>query len=150
MNVPSVLIVDDDDDDRYLLRRQLRDALPGAKVFEATDGEDALRFLCDASNREQHPDHFPPKVIFLDINMPRVDGFGFLAAFEKMRQDDSVGSSIIMMFTSSERDSEVERATAFEFVRDYLVKGKVSSDQLRDKIEEHSAEPATEATAGRP
>jgi diguanylate cyclase (GGDEF)-like protein len=66
-----VLVAEDSLVVRSLLRRQLEDA--GYAVVEAVDGEEALR-LC----QERHPD-----VVLLDVEMPKLDGYGVLSAIRK-------------------------------------------------------------------
>ena len=64
----SILLVDDDDDLRDLLTDSLHQR--GYAVFEARDGREALRVL----------DAITPHAIVLDLMMPAMDGFAFLAA----------------------------------------------------------------------
>lgn len=68
---PKVLVVDDDPDARRMLRSQLEGE--GCTVFEAENGVAALRRVT-----EQQPD-----LILLDLLMPELDGFGFLAELRK-------------------------------------------------------------------
>ena len=137
MNLFSVLIVDDNEDDRYLLKRDLDQTGLNLKVFEKKDGEDALEFFHNyEENRKLHPHIFPPLVIFLDINMPKIDGFTFLKEFTLIRQQFSLKSSIVIMFSSSERPEEREKALSYDFVSGYLTKGKFGLDDLSSKIKE--------------
>ncbi|MFK8051537.1 MAG: response regulator [Woeseiaceae bacterium] len=137
MNPLTVLIVDDEELDRYLLTRDLAKTGFDAKIFECGDGEEALKFLTDYDeNKQKHGDDFPPVLIFLDINMPRVNGFEFLTQFNDLRaQQNDYQSCVVMMFSSSERPEEHERALAHDFVVDFIIKGKTSSIELKEKIE---------------
>ena len=63
-----ILAIDDSRTMRNLLRATLREA--GFEVDLAEDGEDGLR----------HLESFQPDVVITDINMPRMDGFGFIEA----------------------------------------------------------------------
>lgn len=69
----GVLIVDDDPDFRRLLGRMLRTLAPSLQVREAGDGESALQMM-----HERVPD-----LLFLDVNMPNLDGWQLLAAKEQ-------------------------------------------------------------------
>lgn len=131
----AVLIVDDNEDDRYLLKRELSKTNLNIEVFEESDGEDALTFF-EKNNtmREKYPGIYPPLVIFLDINMPIVDGFSFLEAFTVLREKLNLYSSVVMMFSSSARPSDVEKALSYDFVSDYLTKGAFDIDALASKI----------------
>lgn len=131
----SVLIVDDSEEDRYLLRRQLQDTGLVETIIEKEDGQQALVFFKEhEQNRERYPNAFPPLLVFLDINMPLLNGYGFLREFEPLRAEIDAESSVVLMFTSSEKNEEESEAMKYEFVKDYLVKGKFSSEQLKSKI----------------
>ncbi|MFK7739622.1 MAG: response regulator [Planctomycetota bacterium] len=132
----SVLIVDDDEIDRYLLRRDLKRTGLEAGTIECADGGEALAFLEDYdANKKKHGDGFPPQVVFLDINMPKVSGFDFLEAFDKMRRErDDYSTCVIMMFTSSAHPDDRERATKFDFVREFIVKGETPPEELGAKV----------------
>lgn len=124
----SVLIVDDAEVDRYLLRRYLE--LTGLNVAsrEEFDGGDALEFL--------HHHHGEVNLIFLDIRMPRMDGFEFLEALESLRRSERLGGPAVVMVTSSTLESERKKALSFESVKGYLVKGAFDEEQLREAIEQ--------------
>jgi CheY-like chemotaxis protein len=62
-----ILAVDDDPDDLELFRDALRHIDPSIKLMTATNGEEALRFLSKDTM-------VSPDLIFLDINMPKIDG----------------------------------------------------------------------------
>ncbi len=123
--VPSLLIVDDNEADVFLTKRFLEKSGCFTYVFSATGGEEALDLFVDYQNaREQHPGKFPPLVILLDINMPRMNGFEFLEAFDNLDASTlgSPGPSVVLMLTSSNADQDRERASKFSIVRDFLVK----------------------------
>ena len=135
-NICSVLIVDDSESDRYLLKRIIKDAELSDQIFEADDGKTAIEFLKNhQKKREEFPDKFPPPVIFLDINMPLVDGFEFLDQFSNLRNVVYKFESVVfLMVTSSDREEDKKRAMRFNFVKDYIVKSNISSDVLREKV----------------
>ena len=74
-------------------------------------------------------------MIFLDINMPNIGGFEFLVKFAELRNRLALKSCVIMMYSSSERPEDKEKASSFDFVKDYLVKGEMDIEDLKDKIE---------------
>lgn len=123
MPIPSTLIVDDSEEDRYLLKRLIREANLTETIFEKNDGQSALDFLKEYDrNSKLNPGKFPPILIFLDINMPRMDGYRFLQEFEILREQDLLRSIVIMMFTSSESEADRKRALSYECVKGYIVK----------------------------
>ena len=104
-------------------------------IFEAYDGSTALEyFKAWEENKRLHGDKFPPLVLFLDINMPRVDGFGFLEKFKELRTHAEARAIVVMMFTSSGQPEDKEKAFKYPFVKDFIVKGKSNSEVLKEKI----------------
>lgn len=132
---PPILIIDDNEVDRYILKRLIKEANLDLTIFEKKDGQEALEFLENyEANRKEHPDGFPPILIFLDINMPRVNGIQFLEEFSKLRKVIEISSCVVMMFSSSERKEEKEVIMAHDFVKDYLVKGTFEATELKEKV----------------
>jgi len=86
----TILTVDDSRTMREMLRMVLNDA--GFRVIEAEDGINGLEVL-----RAQ-----PPDIIITDINMPRLDGFGFI---EEVRRDAQHRALPILVLTT-ESDAE--------------------------------------------
>jgi CheY-like chemotaxis protein len=134
----AVMIVDDEEVDRYVLRRQLKLCKPITRIFESSDGSDALEFFRRYErNFRMYPDEYPPLIVFLDINMPKVNGHEFLAKFAALREDEELQSVNIIMFSSSERTDDIDHAMRYDFVADYLVKGQFSTEELYGKIANH-------------
>jgi CheY-like chemotaxis protein len=132
----SILIVDDSEIDRYLLKRIIKKSEISAEIFEAEDGQEAIDFFIDYNKgKETYGNTFPPVIIFLDINMPRIDGFGFLEKFAELRNSyTEYQSSVLMLFSSSDNKSDIDNAFHYDFVKDYIVKGAVEAAMLKEKI----------------
>jgi CheY-like chemotaxis protein len=131
----SVMIVDDSEEDRYILKRTLGKIDREFEIFEVSDGAEALSFLKNhKENKAKYPDGFPPLFIFLDVNMPMVNGFEFLEKYKEVRQMDHLDISVVVMFTSSKREEDVQRAQHYEFVGGYLVKEDLSVDAIKAKL----------------
>ena len=127
----SVMIIDDNEVDRYLLKRYLDKTGLDILIFEQPDGEDAIDFLQDYRlNTELYGDQFPPLWLFVDINMPKLDGWGFLDRIAELRTQQYLSSVTAAMFTSSDRQEDRLRAGQYEFVREYVVKGEIEHAQL--------------------
>ncbi len=77
--------------------------------------KDALTFLSTASEEKL------PEIIFLDINMPDMDGFAFLEEFEKL-PDNVHKKSKIVMLSSSDSFKDLNRANKNKYVRRFLNK----------------------------
>ena len=92
----KVLIVDDSPTMRGLLRFAVQ-RLPGATVVEAKDGIDAARILGQETFN----------VILLDVNMPGMNGLQLL---ERIRKDDRLTKTRVIMITTEGSDTSQEEA----------------------------------------
>ncbi len=99
MNKPlCFFLADDDEDDVFLFREVLREVAPEAKFSSAMDGQDALDKL-------KSP-HIPlPHIIFLDLNMPRLDGRECL---RELKLDNTLKNVPVVMYSTSSQQRDVE------------------------------------------
>jgi len=93
----TILIVDDDPLIRRLIATTLED-VAGYELVEACDGLDAL----DAAAAAR------PEIVFLDIDMPRMDG---ITACARLRADPETAHATIVMLTAATEDATERRAT---------------------------------------
>lgn len=114
----TILLVEDDDVAAEAVMRSLDKMGVSAPVVWAQDGVMALDIL-----RERHPRHRAPRprVVLLDLNMPRMNGFELLQA---LRADASMRDEIVFVLTTS--DDESDRTRAYhENIAGYMVKSAV-------------------------
>ena len=114
---PLILIADDRSSSRELLRTVLQRA--GYDVMEADDGEVALE-----AARTGHPD-----LILLDLQMPRLDGYGVIA---QLRADERFRDLPVLALTATAMRGDREKIMAAGFT-DYLSK-PAGPDLLRDAV----------------
>jgi CheY-like chemotaxis protein len=115
---PSILTVEDDPAMREMLRRTLEKE--GWVVHEAENGQVGLAQVVG-----QRPD-----VILLDLMMPQMDGFEFVAA---LRQQETGRSIPVVVVTAKELTAE-EREQLNRYVEKILQKGACSRDQLLAEV----------------
>lgn len=121
--INSLLIVDDSSFDVEIAQRILARTGRFKHIYSVSDGKEALELFLDYdASRAKYPDKFPPLVILLDINMPVMDGFGFLDAYAKLDLPEDRKSSVVVMLTSSNGNPDRERALGYPVVADYIVK----------------------------
>lgn len=121
----QVLIIDDHDSDLLFSSLMVEHAKVAATVTTFEDATEALRYL-------QQPAGQSVDLIFLDINMPRMNGMEFLAAFEKLRLG-AASPAVVVMLTSSPDPRDREHAMAFASVRDYVIK-PVDAEQVKQVV----------------
>lgn len=94
----KILIVDDDHDDQAFLLEAINELYPSSECNVVDNGGEALQYI------EKNPP--PPSLVFLDLNMPVVNGFEFLRDFKK-KQEYKKSSVIIYTTSSHARDKEI-------------------------------------------
>lgn len=125
MTTIPVLLVDDSEPDRLFASIVLGRSGRPLEVREFESAADALAELATAPQ--------PPTIILLDINMPGMDGFDFLRAFEQLPEERRRGTSVVML-SSSPLDSDRDRALSHASVKDYMVK-PLSVQQARNLVD---------------
>ena len=111
----EILLVDDNPGDVELTKAALRDAKILNEVHVVYDGEEALRFLKRAGNYAAAP---RPDLVFLDLTMPKVDGFQVLAA---MKADPELRRIPVIVMSSSSAEKDLARAYDAQ-ISAYLIK----------------------------
>jgi CheY-like chemotaxis protein len=112
-----ILIVEDDEDDAALTLRALGDMALGRRALRVRDGEEALEVLF-ATGRHAGRGAASPRLILLDMSMPKMDGLQVLAA---VKGDPRTKAIPVVMLTSSGREEDVARSYALG-VNSYIVK----------------------------
>lgn len=117
----TVVVIDDSEADRYLVGRALARTHLDVRLVEFSSAVEALRVFSDEAIFSEKIGPTPPAVlVLLDINMPRMNGFEFLEQLKSHASPDQC--FVVMMFTSSNRSGEREKADTFDVVADYIVK----------------------------
>jgi CheY-like chemotaxis protein len=117
LNLNIVLVEDDDVAAESVMRGLNRHGID-APVVWVQDGEMALQVLrgADPARRAQRP-----RVVLLDLNMPRMNGFEFL---QHARADPTLRDEVVFVLTTSDTDADRMRAY-HENVAGYMVKASV-------------------------
>ncbi|MEM9820305.1 MAG: response regulator [Bacteroidota bacterium] len=126
----SILLIDDDEATNYIHRIIIQDHGCCENIIFKYDGEAALNYLNSPTEKG-----FPnPDIIFLDINMPKLDGWGFLEEY----QASSLGqdAKIIVMLTTSPNQLDKERAERIDIISEFRNK-PLTSKMLDELIEKY-------------
>ncbi len=126
-----VLLVDDHDADNYIHRRLIRKAGIAERTEVALHGGAALEFLTTKGPDGTYP---RPELILLDINMPRMNGWEFLQAYEALPEDQTAGVVVVMLTTSLNPD-DADRAERIETIDRFLNK-PLTRETLFELLEE--------------
>lgn len=119
----NVLLVDDDSTFQFIGKALLKYVgVPPENVQSALSGKHAM----DLINSFYKANNTVPDLILLDLNMPIMDGFGFLDAFNKLDYPEKLKAKIIVL-TSSHNAADMERVRQFGVTR-YMTKPLQEAD----------------------
>jgi CheY-like chemotaxis protein len=116
-DIGTVMLVDDNDTDNFISKRIIEITKFSDNVIVKNSGKSALDYLID--NKES-PDLIPD-IIFLDINMPIVDGFVFLYEYEKFSNSVKDKCRVIIL-SSSDNKRDIDKIVNNDFVIKFVTK----------------------------
>lgn len=125
-----ILLVDDDDTSNLLTAMIISEMNITDDVDMASNGEEALSLLINNCRPVNINNTKCPELILLDINMPVMDGFEFLEAYQKKM--DLCDHIPVVMLSSSSNSKDYEKAQSFN-VKGYIVK-PLNEEKLQEAL----------------
>ena len=122
-----ILLVDDCDDDRFLFIAAFQKSRILGQIIEREDGDEAIEFLRQIAQPEW------PDAVFLDLKMPRRNGFDVL---QWLRERPALKPLPIFVLSGSHEPSDIQRARELG-AADYIVK-PIKSTKIRDLLSPQS------------
>lgn len=99
-NSKPILLVEDDEVDAITARKALSEIKVPNELIHKCDGKEALEYLSDESNKK-------PCIILLDLDMPEMDGFEFIAA---VKSQDNLKKIPLVVLAASDEERSVAKA----------------------------------------
>jgi two-component system response regulator len=125
----DILLVDDSPDDTDLALIALRKENLANGIVIVRDGEEALDFLfCSGAFKHRSFDH-PPKLVLLDLKLPKIDG---LQVLKEIRSDPRTKSIPVVILTSSKEEQDI--AMGYSLGVNSYVQKPVDFDQFRSAV----------------
>jgi CheY-like chemotaxis protein len=128
-NVVEILLVEDSQDDVELTLRALRSGNLANNVHVVNDGEEALNFLFCHGAYSHRALHAQPRLVLLDLKLPKVDG---LAVLREIKLNPLTQTIPIVILTSSREQQDVIRGYQLG-VNSYIQK-PVDFDKFRETV----------------
>jgi two-component system response regulator len=129
-NIVEILIVEDTSEDLDLALRALRKAKITDRIQVARDGEEASDFIFCEGAFAQRKMEDGPKVVLLDLKLPKIDG---LEVLRRIKSDQRTKSIPVVVLTSSKEQNDVVESYNLG-VNSYIVK-PVNFEQFSEAVQ---------------
>jgi CheY-like chemotaxis protein len=118
----TIMLIDDNEIDNLINQKIIESSNICKHIFTHTGGKSAIEFLKNMEKIAATTNNVTlPEVVFLDIDMPLMDGFQFLDEFEKLSRSTKEYCSIIML-TSSINPQDMSKSKKYDYVKKYVNK----------------------------
>jgi two-component system response regulator len=125
----EILLVEDNPDDAHLTLRALEKKHLANRVFHVKDGEEALEYIFARGKYEHLAHKANPKVIFLDLKLPKIGGIEVLTEIKK---NEATRNIPVVVLTSSKEEQDIVDTYNLG-VNSYIVK-PVDFDKFMNSI----------------
>jgi len=124
----NLLVIDDDDINIFIIRKIVEKTGYEALMVAKTNGQLAIDYLKELQAKGQPFPH----LILIDINMPVLNGWEFLEAYEKLGVKDDID---MYMLSSSVYENDIEKAKTYKTVKGFISK-PLSIERLIELFED--------------
>jgi CheY-like chemotaxis protein len=123
----KILLVDDDSTSNFLTQMILEDLQVTDAIIVKKNGQEALDYIneiCLQKNEDC------PELIFLDINMPIMDGFELLDELQRLNKLHNLDNPItVVLLTTSNNPKDIEKAKTYDIT--YYIEKPLTEDSIR-------------------
>ena len=130
-----ILLIDDDKYTNYIHNKVITNANVNIPVYQTRSGQEALEFLTCTGRYSENATYPQPGIIFLDINMPGMNGWEFMEYYHKLAENQKA-RIVIAMLTSSINVHDKMHAEKNENISCFLQK-PLTKEMLIQTIDEN-------------
>jgi len=130
-DINYILLIDDDKVTNYYNQRIINKCATVMDSIAVSSGENALKYLKEAEEGKT----VKPNLIFLDINMPAMNGWEFVEEYNKLNKDFTKDIKLVML-TTSNNPEDYQRSLKIDTINDFINK-PLSVDLLMDIVKSH-------------
>jgi len=129
-----ILIIDDDEPTNFFTRTILEETGYAEHIKTVQSGQEALEYLKKSEGRGADENLYPsPDLVFLDINMPAMNGWEFLEEYRKVNVNHRI---IIVMLTTSLFPEDKEKAESIPEISGFENK-PITPDKITATVEKY-------------
>ncbi len=126
----KILLVDDDSTSNFLTQMILEDLQVTDTIIVKKNGQEALDYLNEECLQNNE---ICPELIFLDINMPIMDGFELLDEMQRLKKLNINGSdTTVVLLTTSNNPKDIEKAKTYNIT--YYIEKPLTEDSIRQLL----------------
>lgn len=129
--ISGVFLIDDDSINNFINARLIKRTNVSDDLAICLNGKEAIAYL----NKLLQEKKECPSLILLDINMPVMDGFEFVEAFQELEFANK-NEVVIVMLTTSQNSMDIERVNTSKSISGYINK-PLTEEKIRNVIEQH-------------
>jgi len=124
------MLIDDNEIDNLINQKMIEAAAIAETIYIHTGARSAIEFLKNVEKLDVAGKDLLPSIIFLDIDMPLMDGFQFLEEFDKLTERTKAKCEIVML-TSSINPQDMSKSKKNKYVREYINKPLSTENLLK-------------------